>query len=276
VPTNAPNKTTTTSPTPVTPTQGGLRNASAQDFDPRDFGDPTTEANEWVPLKPGWQTVRKGLVNVGSRRLEHVVVYTVTDVSKTIAGVRTVAILDQDFNGGQLAEQAIDYLAEDKHGNVWYMGSYTEAYEGGQFVNANDGWLAGVNGSEPGILMEALPRVGLSYIESNALGEGPQPRQVIKVGQSKCVPFKCYKDVLVIQEGTSGTEYKYYARGVGHILTEPHYSGGEQESELLVNARQLRSRGLAELSAEVIKLDRHSRAVIADVFADSSPAKRTL
>lgn len=29
----------------------------------------------------------------------------------------TVVILDQDFDGGQLAEQALDYLAEDKHGN---------------------------------------------------------------------------------------------------------------------------------------------------------------
>jgi hypothetical protein len=145
-------------------------------------------------------------------------------------------VLDQDFNGGQLAEQALDFVAEDKHGNIWYLGSYTEAYQGGQFAYATDGWLAGVNGSQAGILMEALPNTGLSYIESNALGEGPAPRQVIKTGQSKCVPFKCYKGVLVVQEGSTGVEYKYYARGVGQILTEPHYSGGKQETELLVNS----------------------------------------
>lgn len=276
-PTTTPTSAGTTPPsTSETTVPSGLRNAAAGDFDSRDFGDPTAGANKWIPLKPGWQTIRKGFVNVGSRRLEHVIVYTVTDVSKTFAGVRTIVILDQDFNGGQLAEQALDYLAEDKRGNIWYLGSYTETYEGGQFVNATDGWLAGVNDSEPGILMEALPHAGLSYIESNALGEGPQARQVVKTVQSKCVPFKCYKDVLVVQEGDTDVEYKYYARGVGHILTEPHYSGGEQETELLVNALQLSPRGLAELSSEVIKLDSHAREVVPDVFADSSPAKRTL
>ena len=274
--------TATTTPTtaqspsePSAPTN--LRNVAPGDFSAAAFGEPTAGANQWLPLKPGWQTVRKGLVNVGSRRLEHISVYTITDVSKEIAGVRTVAILDQDFNAGQLAEQAIDYLAEDKHGNVWYMGSYTETYEGGQFVNATDGWLAGVSGSAPGILMEALPKPGLSYFESNALGEGPTAAKVVKTGGSKCVPFKCYRDVVVIQEGTTGEiEYKYYAPGVGGILTEPHYSGGEQETELLINVRQLSAQGLAELSAEVMRLDRHARDVIPGVFASSSPARRTL
>jgi hypothetical protein len=269
-PTTAPSPSDSTAPT-------NLRNAAPEDFDPADFGEPTAGANEWIPLKPGWQTVRKGLVNVGNRRLEHIRVYTITDVSKKIAGVRTVAVLDQDFNAGQLAEQAIDYLAEDVHGNVWYMGSYTETYEGGQFVNATDGWLAGVSGSQPGILMEALPKAGLSYFESNALGEGPTDAKVVKTGGSKCVPFECYRDVVVIQEGTSGeVEYKYYARGVGGILTEPHYSGGEQETELLINVRQLSPQGLAELATEVMRLDRHARDVIPDVFANSSQARRTL
>jgi hypothetical protein len=273
-PTIAP--TTVPSPQGSTPSTD-LRNAAPEDFAPADFGEPTAGANEWIPLQPGWQTVRKGLVNVGNRRLEHVRVYTITDVSKKIAGVRTVAVLDQDFNAGQLAEQAIDYLAEDQHGNVWYMGSYTETYEGGQFVNATDGWLAGVSGSKPGILMEALPKVGLTYFESDALGEGPTAAKVVKTGGSKCVPFRCYMDVVVIQEGTSGeVEYKYYARGVGGILTEPHYSGGEQETELLINVRQLSPQGLAELSAEVLRLDRHAGDVIPDVFASSFPARRTL
>jgi hypothetical protein len=270
--------TTTPSPAPSdTTAPSDLRNAAPGNFDPANFGEPTAGANVLIPLQPGLQTVRKGLVNVGSRRLEHIRVYTITDVSKMIAGVRAVAVLDQDFNAGQLAEQAIDYLAEDEHGNVWYVGSYTETYEGGRFVNATDGWLAGVSGSAPGILMEALPKAGLSYFESDALGEGPTAAKVVKTGGSKCVPFRCYRDVVVIQEGTSGeVEYKYYAPGVGGILTEPHYSGGEQETELLINVRQLSAQGLAELSAEVRRLDRHARVVIPGVFANSSPSRRTL
>jgi hypothetical protein len=242
-------------------------------FSPSKFGDPTAARNKWLPLKPGTQTIRRGLVNVGNRRVEHVRVYTITDVSRSIDGVRTVAVLDQDFNGGQLGEQALDYLAEDRRGNVWYLGSYTETYEGGEFVNATDGWLAGEKGSEAGILMLARPRVGLSYFDSKALGEGPELSRVIKTDQSKCVPFRCFKDVVVIQEGG---EHKYYAPGVGGILTEPHYSGGEQETELLINVRRLTARGLTEISEEVLKVDRHAKVVVPDVFGGTEAARRVL
>jgi hypothetical protein len=242
-------------------------------FSAGEFGDPTVARNKWLPLEPGTQTIRRGLVNVGNRRLEHIRVYTVTDVSKTVDGVRTVVALDQDFNGGQLAEQALEFLAEDRHGNVWYLGSYTETYEGGEFVNATDGWLSGVKGSKAGILMLARPKVGLSYFDSNALGEGRELSEVIKTDQSKCVPFKCYKNVVVIREGN---EWKYYAPEVGGILTEPHYSGGEQETELLINIRKLSASGLAEISAEVLEVDDHAKTVVPDVFGNAAAAKRGL
>ena len=85
----------------------------------------------------------QGFVNVGGRRLPHVRVVTITDVTKMVNGVRVILVLDRDPDGGQVGEQAIDYVAEDKHGNVWYLGSYTESYEGGQFLNSEDAWLAG-------------------------------------------------------------------------------------------------------------------------------------
>ena len=133
-------------------------NADPKHFDPAAFGPDLVDINPWFPLTPGYQSVREGGVNKGSRRLPHRRVYTVTDVTKVINGVKTVLVLDQDFDGGELAEQALDYLAEDNQGNVWYLGSYTEAYEGGQFVNANDAWLAGVNGGKAGILMMTNPQ----------------------------------------------------------------------------------------------------------------------
>ena len=243
-------------------------------FDPSLFGNPAGGAGKWLPLRPGYQSVRRGGVSRGSRRLPHIRVFTVTAVTKQIAGVRAVAVLDQDFDGGQLAEQALDYLAEDREGNVWYFGSYTESYEGGQFVNAEDGWLAGIRGAKAGILVPAQPEAGTpSFYQFQAPGlESPRAR-VAKVGQSVCVPFKCYKGVLVVEE--DGSEYKYYAPGVGGIRTEPRYSGGEQETELLINLRVLSARGLAELNAEALKLDRHARVTVPDVFGPSSASKRT-
>jgi hypothetical protein len=234
---------------------------------------PATGANRWFPLQPGYQSVRLGGVNRGSRRLPHRRVYTVTDVSKVISGVRTVIALDQDFDGGQIAEQALDYLAEDQRGNVWYLGSYTETYEGGRFVNANDAWLDGVNGGKGGLYMPAEPKVGMApYAQEQAPGDDPTMAKVVKSGIRKCAPFKCYNDVLVIEEG--GSENKYFAPGVGGILTEPKSKGGEEETEKLVNLTQLSRRGLAEMSAEALKLDRHAATTAPDVFGDSNPAQR--
>ncbi len=267
----APTQTTTT-------TQGngqsdGQGNGKAK-FEPSSFGAPATGANKWLPLEPGTQTVRLGKVNRGDRRLTHRVVTTVTDVSKEVDGVRTVVILDQDIDAGQVAEQALDYLAEDKQGNVWYVGSYTEAYEGGQFVNAADAWLSGVKGGAAGILMKADPQTGQGpYVQARIPGDEVNIGEVVKTGQSNCVPFKCYKNVLVVEEGG---EHKYFAPGVGHIRTEPTEKGGEQEVEELINFTQLSPRALRELSTEVLKLDKHAAEVSKDVFGSSSPAKRDL
>jgi hypothetical protein len=239
---------------------------------PSDYGNTATNRNRFFPLKPGYQSVRLGKVNRGSRRLAHRRVTTVTDVFKVIDGVRAVAILDQDFDGGQIGEQALDFLAVDRRGTVTYLGSYTEAYEGGQFVNANDGWLAGTKGAKAGIYMLAKPRVGSpAYTQEDQPGSDPTIAKVVKAGIRKCVPFKCYTGVLVIEE--DGSENKYFAPGVGGIKTEPK-GGGEQETEELINLTQLSRRGLAELSNEALKLDRHARSTVRDVFGGSRRAAR--
>jgi hypothetical protein len=252
---------------------GQGQNVSAGQFKPSLFGVPATGANQWLPLKPGTQWTREGSVNVGNRQLTHQVVSTVTDVSKPVDGVRTVVVLDQDTNGGQIAEQSLDYEAEDKQGNVWYLGSYTESYQGGQFVNASDAWLAGVNGAKPGILMPARPQSGHPFTEDVVPGIEAPTAQVVQTGQSQCVPFKCFKDVIVVKEGS---EHKLYAPGVGQILTEPQASGGKQEIEKLVNVTQLSPSGLARISAEVLKLDRHAQATAPDVFGHAQAAQRSL
>jgi hypothetical protein len=236
-------------------------------------GDRAARANLWQPLTPGLQSVARGYVNVGSRRLPHIRVYTVTDVIKVIDGVRSVAVLDQDLDGGQITEQAIDFLSIDARGTVWYRGSYTESYEGGRFLNALDGWLSGRQGAKAGIFMPAHPRVGTpSYYQQQVPGQEATTAQVVKTRQSKCVPFRCFKNVVVILEG--GEEYKYYAPGVGGIRTEPRSSGGPQETEDLINVRELGARGLAEISAEVIKLDRHARTTMPDAFGAAPAATR--
>jgi hypothetical protein len=274
----AQQETTTTAATPTettTATTKAIRrvNADPGKFNRKDFGEPTGDANPWLPLVPGYQSVRDGTLFRGRRELHHRRRFTVTDVVKRVNGVQTVLVLDQDIDAGQVAEQALDYFAQDKHGNVWYLGSYTETYEGGQFVNAVDAWLAGVNGATAGVAMMADPKKGMpGYVQASIPGRETVHAEVAKLGERKCVPFKCFSNTLAILE--DGTEFKYYAKGVGGIATEPNYSGGEQEKEALLNVIQLSSKGLAEFSAEALKLDRHARTTSSQVFGSSAPAKR--
>ena len=265
----APTPSPSPSPTP-SKTAAQKVNANYQKFDPKDFGDPAGDQNSWYPLVPGTQSLRNGSLNRGSRTLTHQRRITVTDVTKVVNGVRTVLVLDQDLDAGQVGETALDYVAQDKYGNVWYLGSYTEIYEGGQFVNAVDAWLAGKRGAKPGVLMLADPKPGMKYVEAST-GRETIRAEVAKVGDRKCVPFECFKSLAILEDGS---EFKYYGPGVGHIATEPNYSGGEQEKEELVNVVRLKPKGLAEMSAEAIKLDKHAREEAKSVFGNSEPAER--
>jgi hypothetical protein len=223
-------------------------------------------------MVPGLQSVTKGFVTVGDRRLPHIKVTTITDVTKRIDGVRAILVLDQDFDGGQLSEQAVDYLAEDVGGNVWYLGSYTEAYEGGQFLNAQDAWLAGVNGVPAGLYFPGDPGRGdPPFYQVQIPGGEQSSAQVVEVGAKKCVPFDCFDNVVVIEE--DGTEHKYWAPGVGGILTEP-LSGSAQETEELINIRELGAQTLAELSKEALRLDANAARTVPSVFGSSAPAVR--
>ena len=246
------------------------KNANYKKFNPKDFVDPLSGKNKWYPLTPGTQTLRDGSITRGSRKLTHKLRVTVTDVTKVVNGVTTVAVLDQDIDAGQVGEASLDYLAQDKYGNVWYLGSYTEIYEGGQFVNAVDAWLTPKQGSRPGVWMMADPQEGMKYVEAHNSRETIRA-EVTKLDDRTCVPFKCFKALQVLEDGH---EYKYFGSGVGHIATEPNYSGGEQEKEELINVVKLSPKGLAEMSGEALRLDKHARKE-SKIFAKSDPAKRS-
>jgi hypothetical protein len=269
-------KVSTTKPTPSTEPSPSSATPIPQKiprvFDPKHFETGGSDLNPWVPMTPGVQIIRKGTVFIGGRTVPHLTVTTITDVTKKINGVQALLVLDQDIDGGQVSEQAVDYLAEDVGGHVWYLGSYTEAYERGQFLNAQDAWLAGVNGAIAGLWFPGDPQPGSQpFSQVQVPGVERSAALVVQVGQRKCVPFDCFKDVVVLQE--AGSENKYWAPGVGQILTEP-LSGAAQEIEQLINVKELSPSALAELSAEALKLDKHAVQTVPSVFAASNPAVR--
>jgi len=241
------------------------------------FGGPTRAHNPYLPLVPGTQWVREGFTDVGRRRVPHQVTTTVTRVYRVVDGVRTVAVFDYEVDGGQVTQTSIDYLAEDRRGNVWNFGGYTEDYQGGRYVSATDPWLAGVNGARAGILVQARPRVGSpAYAVAQPDKEEGDVGEVVAVGAHHCVPFACFGGVLIVREGklsAPNNEFKYYARSVGQIDNVPQGDSVHQDVERLVNLIHLTPAGLARLSAVVLQMDHHAAQTAPDIFGKAQPGK---
>ena len=70
-----------------------------EDFDPKNFTNHTNITNEWLPMKSGTRWVFEGTtVEDDGTLVPHRVVINVTDLTKTIAGIRTVVSWDLDYS----------------------------------------------------------------------------------------------------------------------------------------------------------------------------------
>jgi len=115
--------------------------------------------NPWFPLRPGTVSVYRGVKDGQPARD----VVTVTADTKVIKGIRATVIDDRLYLRGRLAERTTDWYAQDKTGNVWYLGEQTATLDaGGKITSTNGTWQAGVDGARAGIYMPAHPHVGQS------------------------------------------------------------------------------------------------------------------
>jgi hypothetical protein len=239
-------------------------------FNAKNFVDPRVGSNKWLPLKPGTQWVRDGTTLVGNRKVPHKVLSTVTDVIRVINGVKTVAVFDHSVDSGQIVQQSLDYFAQDKSGNIWAFGAATEQYETGRFVTVDEAWAAGVDGAKAGILMPADPTSSTPpWAIARPPKEDGDAAAFQRMQKRECVPFGCFDNVLVIEEGKQSAlnnEYKYYALGVGQIRNEPLGSSRHQDIETLVNFTMLSPAGLAEASKEAMRIDAEAARLLPDVF----------
>ena len=246
-------------------------------FNAANFVDPTLDTNLFHPLKPGLQWVRAGTTEVGSRKVPHEIITTMTDVIRTIDGVPTIAMLDESTDSGEISQRSIDYMALDKDGNVWILGGYTEDYQGGAYTNTDSAWLSSGADGQMGILSPARVDMTTPRWAIGDLHEQPSVGQPVQVGVHVCVPFACYDNVRVVQEGNVGApdnENKFYAPGVGVINNIPLNASLHQDTFDLRNFVTLSSAGLAEASQTVLDLEKHARTTSPDVFGSVPDARR--
>src|SRR6266545_3391891 len=116
-------------------------------IDPANFVADVT--NPLFPLVPGSQFVYMA----GD---EHVQV-DVTTTRRTILGISTIEVHDVATIAGDITEDTLDWYAQDRDGNVWYMGEDTKELDHGTVTSTEGSWEGGVDGAHPGIVIPAAP-----------------------------------------------------------------------------------------------------------------------
>jgi hypothetical protein len=202
-------------------------------------GDFTTRIdNPYWPMAPGSRWVYRETDDAGSRQK---VVVKVTNRTKRVAsGIVARVVRDTVTEDGQLVEDTFDWYAQDRRGNIWYLGEDTTEYEDGKPVSKQGSFEDGVDGARRGIVMLARPRAGRRYTEERAPGQAQDQARVLSRHEQVQVPFGHFTNVLM----TSNTnpleprvqEYKWYARGVGPVLAMS--VSGSSDREVLVRFRR--------------------------------------
>ena len=182
--------------------------------------------NPLFPLVPGTRYVYQG----GGETTE----VTVTDDTKQILGVTAIVVRDVVSVGGEIIEDTYDWYAQDKTGDVWYLGENTKEYEDGELVSTQGSWEAGVDGAQPGIIMHATqPALGAPYRQEYYVCVAEDWGEVVSLNESVTVSYGSFdhclqtRDFTPLEPGVS--EYKYYAPGVGLVLEVDVQSGARTE-----------------------------------------------
>jgi hypothetical protein len=203
-------------------------------LNPADF---TTKIdNPYWPMKPGSRWVYRETDPEGTKQR---VVVTVTHETKRIAnGVMARVVHDVVTERGKPVEVTDDWYAQDRAGNIWYLGEATTEYENGKPTTTAGSFEAGVDGAQPGVIMPARPRVGLRYRQEYYKGHAEDRAQVLSLREQIEVPFGHFRPGRVLMTRDLNRlqpkmlEYKFYARGVGPVLAVG-VSGGSDREELL-------------------------------------------
>jgi len=166
------------------------------------------------------------------------IVVEVTHDTKMILGIATTVVRDQVFLDGDLIEDTFDWYAQDQDGNVWYFGEDTTEFENGEAVSTEGSWEAGIDGAQPGIIMLAQPKPGMTYRQEFAEGVAEDMAQVKSLKAEVEVTYGDFADCLETKEWSpltpGGSERKVYAPGVGLVLELSKNGVGNQRRTELV------------------------------------------
>lgn len=196
--------------------------------------------NPYLPLVPGDIYHYVNTVSEGKNITTQDIDVSVSKDTKVILGVTCEVIHDVVKENGKLTEDTYDWYAQDRHGNVWYFGESTKALNNGIW-STEGSWEAGVKGATQGIIMYQDPQahIGEVYYQEFQYGVAEDLAELINTNSAAAVPYGTFNICVKTKEFTrlkpGETENKYYAPGVGQVLTVVAIAGGGSEREELIN-----------------------------------------
>jgi hypothetical protein len=189
--------------------------------------------NPWFPLKPGTVLTYKG-EDEGTPASD---VLRVTHRTKRIAGIRATVIDDRVYENGRLTERTHDWYAQDKAGNVWYLGEDTATLKRNGRVESTEGtWRAGRHGARAGIFMPAHPRAGDGGWQEYYKGHAQDRYRVLNLRTRVHTSAASSRHAMLIRETTplepGVVDHKVYVRGIGTVV-EQTVTGGDERYRLV-------------------------------------------
>jgi hypothetical protein len=193
-------------------------------LDPRNFV--SVIDNPYFPLPVGRTLVYTG-VKDGQTQSDTVIV---TDQKKGILGIAATVVSDIATHDGIVLEKTFDFYAQDRQGNVWYLGEDTTAFLPNGKTDTSGSFVAGVDGAQPGIIMEANPQIPDAYRQECYAGQAEDTAWVVATSGSVTVPYGKVRNVLTTLESTrlepGAYDEKIYGPGIG-IVSERSLTGDE-------------------------------------------------
>ena len=188
--------------------------------------------NPYFPLPVGRTLVYTG-VKDGQTQVDTV---TVTAQKKVILGITATVVSDIATHDGTVLERTFDYYAQDMQGNVWYLGEDTAAFLPNGKADTSGSFLAGVDGAQPGIIMEANPQIPDAYRQECYAGHAEDTAWVVGTSGSVTVPYGKVRNVLTTLESTQlepgSYDEKIYGPGIG-IVSERSLTGPTESAQLV-------------------------------------------
>jgi hypothetical protein len=127
----------------------------------------------------------------------------VLDEPEEIAGVLCMAIHQDVFLDGELAEVTTEWFAKDADGNVWKFGEESfERDDDDAFVRTDDSWLAGEDGAQAWLMYPAQPQVGDVYEQPG----GADVYEVVSIDAVANVPAGLFPGCMQMVENPGDIE----------------------------------------------------------------------